>query len=97
MTKQNVEIERDIRPDFAVGVPSDEDFVVRFRGRGARPIEVTCLRSANGGVMAFAHRSVEIELIGTQVARGARSAAAAKRRNSKSLTRKQAARGRQTR
>ena len=68
-----------LRSDFKVAIPADEDFVVRFRGRGARPIRVVFLRGGNGAMTAFAHERIEIEFIGTNDARRARSLATEKR------------------
>ncbi len=51
--------------DFKVALPAREDFVVRFRGRGAQPKSVVFLRSRDGNITAFADRQFEIELIGT--------------------------------
>jgi hypothetical protein len=84
--------------DFKVALPAREDFVVRFRGRGARTKRVVFLRAADGSMTAFADRQFEIELIGTNAERWDRSIAAEKRLKSVSYEpKKQAARGRQTR
>jgi hypothetical protein len=87
-----------LSPDFKVALPAHEDFIVRFRGRGARPKRVVFLRSRDSSMTAFADRQFEIELIGTNAERWDRSVAAEKRAKSVSYKpKKQAARGGQTR
>jgi hypothetical protein len=86
-----------LSPDFKVALPAHENFIVRFRGRGARPKCVVFLRAADGSFTAFANRQFEIELIGTNAERRDRSIAAEKRATSLSCKpKKQTERGRQT-
>ena len=85
-------------PDFKVALPAHEDFIVRFRGGGARPKRMVFLRSRDSSMTAFADRHFEIELIGTNAERWDRFVAAEKPAKSMSYKpKKQAARDRQTR
>jgi hypothetical protein len=86
-----------LSPDFKVALPAHEDFIVRFRGRGARPKRTVFLRSRDSSMTAFADRQFEIELIGTNAERWGRSVAAEKRAKSVPKPKKRAARDRQTR
>jgi hypothetical protein len=70
--------------EFEVVVAPDQDVIVRFYGRGTRPIEVKCQRDVNGGRTVLADRSIEIELIGAAATNWTPATTAKKRAKSKS-------------
>lgn len=76
-------------PTFKVGLPVDEDFIVRFRRHGARPIVATFVRNRySGQICAFADRQVEIELIGNNDERWERFVAAERKKAKLSKSRR---------
>ena len=56
-------------PQFSVAVAPNQDFIVRFYGRGGNPIEVECYNHANGRISVLADQSSEIELMRKRTAK----------------------------
>lgn len=69
---------------FKVNVPAGEDFIVRLLGSRGGSTSVTflgSLKKKDGGLLAFAGRRIEIELIGANEAQSERRVAAAKKKS----------------
>jgi len=68
---------------FKVNVPAGEDFIVRLLGSRGVSTSVTFLGSLknDGGLLAFAGRRIEIELIGANEAQSERRVVAAKKKS----------------